>query len=447
MLLTPIINFKKQLSLNALFNSVFILAGSNVLAQFISVSFMPILTRLYSPSEFGASSIYSSILSIAIVIASGSYEFAIPVQVDSKKAYNNIFLCIFLTFFTSIILGLGLFFYGDLFIIKTQTQILRPYLWIMPFGLIASSVYQIISYWAIRRKIYPILSRTKLIQSASGSLFSTGTGLLYKGPLGLIVGGIISQSAGILMLWKDIAALKSKEHLKISAKEIYNIAFEFKQFPFYSSGASLLNIAGLVLPPVILSFLYGPVIAGYFAIAFKVVTLPMAVIGRAFSQVFLAEASSIHHDNAQKLPDFFSKITRKTVWLSLLPLSIGLLAPFLFSYIFGNKWKEAGYYVAILSISGIARIIVSPISSTAIIAKRQDIQFLLDLLRTILVLIALYLPYKAGYSSIYSVAAYSLSMTFIYIISFFLYRKLAFATVNLKVNNLKMENNNEIRDA
>ena len=59
--------------------SVLMLAGGTAIAQFLSVATSPIISRLFTPDDFGVLSIYVSILSIVAVFATLRYEFAIPI--------------------------------------------------------------------------------------------------------------------------------------------------------------------------------------------------------------------------------------------------------------------------------------------------------------------------------------------------------------------------------
>jgi O-antigen/teichoic acid export membrane protein len=48
------------------------------LGQAITVLVSPILTRLYTPEDFGVFGVYASILGIVTVVASLRYEYALP---------------------------------------------------------------------------------------------------------------------------------------------------------------------------------------------------------------------------------------------------------------------------------------------------------------------------------------------------------------------------------
>ena len=72
---------------------VAVLAGGAALGQAITVLVSPILTRLYSPEDFGVFGVYASILGIVTVIASLRYEYALPFPEDGETAANILALC------------------------------------------------------------------------------------------------------------------------------------------------------------------------------------------------------------------------------------------------------------------------------------------------------------------------------------------------------------------
>ena len=80
--------FKKLLKSEFSRNVMTLLTGS-VIAQFIPLLLTPILSRLFSPEEFGLFAFYISIITLFSAIATGRYELAILLPKDDKKAIND----------------------------------------------------------------------------------------------------------------------------------------------------------------------------------------------------------------------------------------------------------------------------------------------------------------------------------------------------------------------
>ena len=70
--------FYSQIMQSGFIRYVFILSGASVLAQFFHIMSMPLLSRLYSPEDFGVLSLFSSIVNLLATISGFRYYLAIP---------------------------------------------------------------------------------------------------------------------------------------------------------------------------------------------------------------------------------------------------------------------------------------------------------------------------------------------------------------------------------
>ena len=58
------------------------------LAQAIPIAISPILTRLYTPEEFGIFALYIAITAILTILVTGRYELAIMLPKEDEDAVN-----------------------------------------------------------------------------------------------------------------------------------------------------------------------------------------------------------------------------------------------------------------------------------------------------------------------------------------------------------------------
>src|SRR5262249_37408183 len=131
--------------------SVVTLASGTALAQLLLALAMPVLTRLYTPADYGSLAVYSSTLTVLLVCAPVRYEVAIPLPEDEPTAASLLVLTVSLLTGTAIILSLLVWVGGDGFVRVFKVPSLQPYLWLVPVGLFGAGMYQALSYWAIRR--------------------------------------------------------------------------------------------------------------------------------------------------------------------------------------------------------------------------------------------------------------------------------------------------------
>ena len=72
----------------------------------------PVLTRLYTPEDFGVLAVYASIVSVLVVVTSLRYELAIPLPADDNTAANLLLLALAIVVALTLLNGLGIWLLG-----------------------------------------------------------------------------------------------------------------------------------------------------------------------------------------------------------------------------------------------------------------------------------------------------------------------------------------------
>ena len=98
--------------------------------QVIVIVSAPVLTRLYSPSEYGILSVATSILFVLITVTCLRYEFAVPLPEDDVEAANLLALSLAANLGMSVAAGVVLWLTGpwlaELFGLSALGHIRRP---------------------------------------------------------------------------------------------------------------------------------------------------------------------------------------------------------------------------------------------------------------------------------------------------------------------------------
>src|SRR6476620_5964900 len=176
--------------------SVVTLASGTAIAQLLLALAMPVLTRLYTPADYGSLAVYSSTLTVLLVVASLRYEVAIPLPEDESAAASLLALTVALLTGMAAMLSLLVWLGGDAFVDLFRVPALRPYLWLVPVGLFGAGMYQALSYWAIRRRAFTRIARTKLSQGIGQVVSQIALGIARAGAPGLLIGDVIGRVAG-----------------------------------------------------------------------------------------------------------------------------------------------------------------------------------------------------------------------------------------------------------
>lgn len=378
----------------------------------------PILTRLYSPEDFGILNIYTSILSFLLVLCSLRYEMAIPIAEDEREAIHLVIISVMILIIFSFVVT-GTFILADLFNLNiiNVLQASKIY-YLFPVSLFFIGLYQIFINWYTRNSNFELITRTKLSQSITLTVFSIvlgGMNLKFKG---LIFADTIGKSAGALLMLRKFINQISWNKLKKITKEIYflDTMKKYKHYPLITTWSSLLNVASIYLSPALFTLSFNSTIGGYFSFGHKIVGTPILLIGQSISQVYM----SVFSRRENPLYIFKKIVFCLSIVGIILANILFFYGEFLFSFIFGESWRISGKYVGILSFMYLFYIVAFPVSQTLILIGKQWIQLFWDLSRVLFICILFLSVHIFSLSSIVAIKIYSIGMGIFYLILLFL---------------------------
>ncbi|HEU4965036.1 MAG TPA: GNAT family N-acetyltransferase [Bacilli bacterium] len=361
-----------------------VLAGGTVFSQGLLIVVSPLLTRLYTPEDFGMLAVYISMLSLLLVVASWLYEQAIPLPAAEEDALHLLLLSLLLVGGTAMLTALGVWWFGDEMAAWGQVPALQPYLWLLPLSLLGAGAYQALNQWAVRREAFRLVTKTRLQQSVGAVTTQVGLGLL-SGPLGLLVGDAVSRMLGSSSLlraaWREVRGCWEK----VSWRGIRQMVKRYRRFPLLSTWPTLLNGWLLQIPLLLLTSVHGAQVVGLYALAQRVLGLPIGVIGGAVSQVYMAEAARRVQREPERMPQLFWGTVKHLALIGLpLLLVLAVAAPWCFGWVFGEEWRESGEYVRLMSLLFYLQFLSIPIGNNLVVYERQDLHLLREGVRIVL---------------------------------------------------------------
>lgn len=395
--------------------AVAMVAGGTLLGQGLTSFAAPLLTRLYTPDDFGTLAVFTSILSLLIAAGMFRYEVALPLPPTDEDAADLLLLCCL------ILLGMGaatsavVWWGGGWVVERIRTPALLPYLWLLPLSLAGAGLYQCFNYWALRKADFRRVATAKVTQSVSQVALQVGVGLVGPGPLGLLAGHAAGQAGGTTALaaaaWRrDRAALG-----QASFAGARRALVRYRRFALLAAPSAVLGSAGLQAPALLLAASYGTDVVGQFALGQRVFGIAMVLIGQAVSQVYAGEAARLARESPALLAELFSATARRLLLAGLVPMALLALAgPWLFRVVFGEGWAEAGAYSRLLAPMSLVQFVVVPLSYTLDALERQDLQLAWDAGRLLAVALALAVPPLLGWAPRLAIAAYGMAMTLTY---------------------------------
>lgn len=392
------------------------IAGGTAIAQALGVLLSPLITRIYSPDEFGILTLYIAIVALIEIYSSFRYEMAIPIAENEDKAVNMIFLSLSILIVITLIISIILLTFGKLFLELFDGDRIYNYRLLIPLGVLLLGIYNIMKQWALREKNFKSIGKTKLTQSISGNSMKIVLGFAGIGPLGLILGQIASHSAGILTLGKSLIIDKKYLLNSVSYKGMMWGAKRYYQFPIYDGPAKFISALSTKIPVFFIASLYGGHVLGLYGLANSVIRMPMALIGSSVANVFYGEIARLGKNNPEKIKELTKKLQAKLILMGSIPLVILLVfGPALFSFVFGEEWYQAGQYARLLSVLVFFNFITGPISNVATVFEKMKESLGLFILRLVLASTVFLVAKIFNLSSYFAIGLYSLAMSINYI--------------------------------
>ena len=163
-------------------NVITLMTGSTI-SQAIPIAISPILTRLYTPEDFGLYAIFVAIITIFGTIVSGRYELAIMLPKNDEDAINIFCLGLLITIFMSLITIILVFIFNDSIAYLLNNQEMKYWLYLVPISVFLTGCHNQLIYFNNRLKNYKGLSNSLIIKSsfsASSASFTKDIGFLNR---------------------------------------------------------------------------------------------------------------------------------------------------------------------------------------------------------------------------------------------------------------------------
>lgn len=351
--------------------NVGVLAGGTAVAQAIGVLALPVITRLYTPADFSVLAVYASILGIVAGVACLRLEIAIPLPARDEDAANLLAVALLCSTALSLLAALLVWWVPEHIVNAVGQPGLRPFLWMVPFGIWLSSSYAAIQFCATRKKRFAAIAKTRIGQTIGSTVTQLAGGFFSAaGPFGLLLGPLISGGTGVFGLART-AWRENKQALhSITWTDMRRVFRTHDRFPKYSTLEAFANNGAIQLPVIIIAAAAVAPEAGYLFLAMKAMAIPMSLIGGAVSQVYLSRAPDEHR--AGQLDAFTLKTVGGLFQTGVGPLLFaGMVSPAFFPLVFGASWQPAGEMVAWMTPWFILQFVSSPVSMSLHVTNNQ----------------------------------------------------------------------------
>jgi len=343
--------------------NVLTLMTGTTIAQAIPIAISPILTRIYTPEDFGVFALFIAIVSILGSIANGRYELAIMLPERDEDAINIFALGFIITVFLTIFSFIIIFFFKEYILVLFGNDALKNWLYFIPVTVFFIGFFNILNYFNIRKKNYKNIASSKIIKSIVLAITQLIIGFIKQGALGLISGQLLSQ---IFANWKLLQNIITNRELlsQISLVNIKKQAKEYINFPKFSIWGVLANTLSIHFINILISTFFSVITLGFYSLVQRILGMPSALIGGSIGQVYFQKATEDKNIKGNSL-SIFLKTVKKLALIGLLIFGfLYFTVEDIFSIIFGEKWRIAGVYAQVVIPFFYIRFISSAVSMT-----------------------------------------------------------------------------------
>ena len=368
--------------------NVLTLMTGTTIAQAIPIAVSPILTRIYTPEDFGVLALFLSLVSILSVVATGRYELAIILPKKDENAIYIAILSICISFIINIFLFVIFWRFNQEITNLLGNKDISIWLYWIPITVFITSLYQSLNFLNIRNKDYKNIATSKVIQSGTLSIASVIIGYSAMNKIGLISGRMVGQLFSSLYLIYITYSNRIFVLKKFNSLKIFSLAKRYSEFPKIVTLTGILNTASTQAPILLLTSLFNLKIVGFYSFTERILALPIALLGGSIGQVFFQEMSKkrLLEERVKLLEITLQKLLKIG---SPIFAFIIIFGDSIFSFIFGNQWIVAGEYAQILSLWLFLVFLVSPLTQIYNILEKQRLFLMLNFLGFILRILSL----------------------------------------------------------
>lgn len=318
--------------MSSLLRSTLTLLAGGALAQALPLLLGPWLTRLYSPVEFGQFSMVWTMAANLAVIGCARYEFALPLERDEGEAAVLMALCLRVlagVVGVAVVVAVVWMLWKDLSLAA-----------FLPLAVLAGASSQWLTLWATRAQRFHLLALSRVLQWGGGALLQLLLGLARMGAAGLLLGPLLAGLATSVLLARP-APEGGWRRLLGRVDGLREMALRHRAFPLLNTPHAFAGALQDSLAMILLVAWSGDAAAGFWALALRYLKAPASLVGGALSQTLYPRlvqagegAAGVH----------LIRQAMAVLAALALPLMAVLMlwGPWLFTTVFGERWREAG---------------------------------------------------------------------------------------------------------
>lgn len=342
-------------------------SGGTILAQIVNIASLPIITRLFDPAEIGIFNLFMQALAIATILISFRVEHVVMLPKADDDASELVGFvagfgavsCLVMTVILAVLALSGMI-----------PETYRAWMLILPVTAFLVVFAQASQQLSQRSEDFRRSGLSEVANRAGNSLVSVGAGLLGLPGIWLGIATAFGFFCKLLVVggwFFRLLALKPFQAAKVGRNRIKREKLD-KLVGSMVLSHSMLAVTAMV-PLAYISFRYGTVLTGQFALVIATLSFPTTLVGNAVGQVFYQRASQLFA-NGKSFDSLFLANAKLLLFIAVPAFSfVAVTGPFLYPLVFGAQWYVAGQTAQIYAVAAAFFFLTMPFDRSGLIVN------------------------------------------------------------------------------
>ncbi len=343
-----------------------VLTMGTVGAQLLMIAGMPVMSRLYTPADFGLLALFTAVSSIIATFVTLRYETAILLPKKESEADTVVLVTLALALTLSPLIGFLAWLIPERLRDLIGVGGLENWLVIAALAGLANALIATGMAWLNRQRAYGKMAKLRITQSAIAVFAGISFGFSGSGKA-LLLAQIIALLVVSLMIMAHLRPLIAQW----GRRAIVERAKEHQAAPRYLLPTALLDVVTMQLPVLLITAWFSSEAAGQFSMAWRILALPMTFVGGAVGQVFFQRFAQ-SWPNARAARKLLVKTWIVLGLIGLVPTALLMaMGEPIFAWMLGDEWRESGTMAAVIAPMLLAMLVSSPTSTTFLVLGLQ----------------------------------------------------------------------------
>ncbi len=341
------------------------LLSGTVIAQLINFSAYPILTRMYTPHDFGIFSIFLATLAIIGNISCGRFDVVIQSASFSNR-FSIYVLSQIVNLSVSIISTIFLLFYVAFFngVIDFLLSVM------IGISIFLTGYCNASSIFLLKHEGYNLNSISMVLRTLLTALPQIGLFFLLPNAYGLAGGfcvGFLCQAIFLALSIRRTVAWRAS-----SVSKLRFVIQRYRRYPLFDIPSTLLSSLSMHALNFFLLVLYSTEVAGFYSMAFRLAALPATIFSNTLAQVFFQKAAKTFHETGTFWAETKFNLQASSALVILIFVPLAFFAKPVIEFYLGKDWIMSAQILIWLLPMISLRFISNSIATTGLVIGRPQ---------------------------------------------------------------------------